>query len=68
MDIPDAIATIEHVEHNPRVPESVDRPVIESLIAELMDATFDATDADNKVRLAALELRARAAQRLVTKW
>ena len=31
----------------------------ESLIAELMDATFEATDETEKARLAALEMRGR---------
>ena len=60
-----AIRHNQHVEHNPRAPESVYRPVIEKLIAELMDATFEATDTDMKVRLASLELRARA---LLERW
>ena len=60
MDLEDAIATISHIEHNPLAPESVYQPAIETIIADLMDATFEATDTNTKVRLAGLELRARA--------
>ena len=59
MHLDDAVTTILHVEHNDRALETVYRPAIEGIIAELQDATFEATDTDIRVQLAALELRAR---------
>ena len=40
-------------------PESVHRPVVEKLVADLQERTYRSTDEAEKVRLASLESRAR---------
>ena len=58
MNLPAAAAFVERLEHD-LAPESIHRPALESVIATLTDATFEATDETEKARLAALELGAR---------
>ncbi len=58
MDFRNATATVVDLEHH-LGPESIHRPVVVELIADLQERTFRSTDEAEKVQLASLELRAR---------
>ncbi len=58
MDFRNATAIVIDLERH-LGPESVHRPVVVELIADLQERTFRSTDGPQKVRLASLELRAR---------
>ena len=49
------VADLEHIDGA----ESTYRPIVEALVANLMERTFRSTDQAKKVRLGALEMRAR---------
>ncbi len=58
MNIRRTLAEGERLENILR-PESIHRPHLEKLVADLQEATFQAVGDDAKARLAALEMRAR---------